>query len=151
MVQLDLEILQAYEVGAWDNYAEISDDNAPVEDLDSDPDDDPTDDAGGGPNTPTDDEIDEEDPVDEDDQDPHRPRIVDLALNKKVPNKEPFYVPGDTVPFLITIYNQGNEPAENTLIQDYMPQGFFFDNTIPENFGWSDNAGTSGVHVWSTT
>lgn len=146
MVQLDLEILQSYEVGAWDNYAEISNTDDPNEDIDSDPDSDEDNDQGGDPNTPDDDEKDEDGKNnpddDEDDHDPHRPKIVDLALNKRVPNKEPFYIPGDTVPFKITVYNQGNEPAANTLIKDYMPQGFFFDITIPENLGWSDNAGT---------
>ena len=150
MVQLDLEILQSYEVGAWDNFAEISDvldeNGDPGEDLDSDPDNDPDNDQGGEPDSDDDDEKDEDGKnqpdEDEDDHDPHRPEIVDLALNKRVPGKELFYIPGDTVPFVLTVYNQGNVPVSNTLIKDYMPQGFVFNNTIPENAGWVDNAGT---------
>jgi len=150
LVQVDLEIIQSYEVGAWDNFGEISDskdpDGDPIDDIDSMPDDDPDNDQGGEPDSDDDDEKDEDgknDPDgDEDDHDPHRPEIVDMALNKRVPGKELFYIPGDTVPFVITIYNQGNVPAANTLVKDYMPQGFIFNNTIPENMGWSDNAGT---------
>lgn len=145
LVQIDLRLIQSYEVGAWDNYAEISDskdeNGDPIDDIDSTPDDEDDNDDGGEPNGPTDDEIDEESPIDEDDHDPFRPDVVDMALNKKVPGKAPYYVPGDIVPFVITIFNQGNVEVANTVIYDYMPPGFIFNPLLPANAGWTNNAG----------
>jgi len=123
---------------AWKNFAEIyavTDTlGNPRIDIDSNPDNDPSND---GPEE--DDDIDDESPIDEDDQDPAIPQILDLALRKWIPGKKPYYIPGDTVNFIISLHNQGNVVSQNIGVNDYMPQGFQFLAGI--NPGWTVNAG----------
>ncbi|MBK9994322.1 MAG: DUF11 domain-containing protein [Saprospiraceae bacterium] len=117
---------------SWVNVGEIKsvidtlNDSRP--DIDSDPDPDPDNDGD-----PKDDKID--DPTDEDDHDPAEPQIVDFALRKWVPNEKLFYLPGDTVHFIISLHNQGNVSSSQVGIKDYLPNGFTFPAAI--NVGWS--------------
>lgn len=117
---------------AWYNLAEIKtftdSTNTPRVDIDSHPDTDP-----GNDGEPKDDEID--DPNDQDDHDPATPPIVDLALRKWVPNEKLFYLPGETVNFKITVFNQGNVPAASIGLRDYLPNGFSFN--AANNPGWT--------------
>ena len=125
-----------YNRAAWKNFAEIitvtDTTNTPGDDIDSDPDDDPDND---GP--PEDGEIDENPPIDEDDHDPADPPVVDFALRKWIPGKKPYYIPGDTVDFIISLHNQGNVASSSIGVNDYIPAGFQFLPAI--NGGWSVN------------
>ncbi|MCC6843703.1 MAG: DUF11 domain-containing protein [Saprospiraceae bacterium] len=125
-----------YNRAAWKNFAEIitvtDTTNTPGDDIDSDPDDDPDND---GP--PEDGEIDENPPIDEDDHDPADPPVVDFALRKWIPGKKPYYIPGDTVDFIISLHNQGNVASSSIGVNDYIPAGFQFLPAI--NAGWSVN------------
>ena len=125
-----------YNRAAWKNFAEIitvtDTTNTPGDDIDSDPDDDPDND---GP--PEDGEIDENPPIDEDDHDPADPPVVDFALRKWIPGKKPYYIPGDTVDFIISLHNQGNVVSSSIGVNDYIPAGFQFLPAI--NGGWSVN------------
>jgi len=75
--------------------------------------------------TPVDDEINNAG-GDEDDHDLAVIEIVDpvfdLALTKMLVSAGPF-MPGDEVVFTITVYNQGQEAAQNIVITDYPPAG----------------------------
>ena len=126
---------------AWTNRAEVTsakdEDDQPAEDIDSDGDTTEDNDAGGGPNTPTDDQLDGDGQDDEDDADPAIVEIVDLALRKKVVTPGPYFY-GQDVDFEITVYNQGNVTSRNTEITDYIPVGYSFDFGL--NGSWSNTA-----------
>jgi len=150
-LSLDVKVVACYSNvnNAWTNYAEIegandNDPNTPNPpvDIDSTPDGNNTNDPGGEPNTPTDDEINGDPnnpnnpdaPQDEDDQDPHKIQIFDLALRKTVDNRGP-YMLGQTATFRISLFNQGNVAARNILVKDYLRTGFVFNAGV--NPGWS--------------
>ncbi|NOT37233.1 MAG: DUF11 domain-containing protein [Saprospiraceae bacterium] len=157
-------ILEAQPVlpGSLDNWTveiEISDDNpvadeVGINDIDSDPDSDFANDNGGNPlpdsesgNYPGSDDIlggdgtkpgdhlDTNAATDEDDNDPEFVQIVDLALRKWVPNEKLYYLPDDTVHFVISLHNQGNITSAITGVRDYMPHGYIFSSAI--NPGWT--------------
>ncbi|MBK9565291.1 MAG: DUF11 domain-containing protein [Saprospiraceae bacterium] len=127
-------------VTGWDNYAEVyqfedlSGNNVGNQDVDSDPDTNPTNDPGGQPNSPADNFVDGNgtgtpgdgaSSTDEDDHDPERIEIIDLALRKTLVTAGP-YAYGDLLQFNIEVFNQGNEPMRNTQITDYIPAGYTF-------------------------
>jgi len=127
-------------VGNYTNIAEITSMtdtmgmNISAFDEDSTPDNDFGNDAGGAPDTASDDVVDgdgtgapgDEDPTtDEDDNDPFRVDVFDLALIKTI-DDGPFFNVGDVVEFSFTVVNQGNTPAENVVVTDYIPTGFVF-------------------------
>ena len=108
--------------------AEISEDGI-NNDVDSTPDDDRTNDAGGEVNTATDDIIDQVPPVDEDDEDPAivSVQFFDLALvNVLVTDGD--VMPGDSVSTKITVFNQGDVPADSIRIYAYIPDGLILDD-----------------------
>ena len=117
---------------AWTNISEIKGvvDTVgnPRTDIDSNPDDNPNNDGD-----PKDDKID--DPTDEDDHDPETPEVLDLALRKWVMNEQPYYLPGQTVPFRLVVFNQGNVTASQVRLVDYIPHGYSF--SAADNPGWS--------------
>ena len=135
------------------NVAEISsakDENGVnVTDIDSKPDTNPLNDAGGKDNSPSDDAIagngtgvpgDTNAATDEDDQDPayvgvnQIKREFDLALTKKLAlGQSSLVAPGDNVTFTITVYNQGTIPATQIQVTDYVPNGMTFISSP----GWS--------------
>ena len=154
-ISINLKVIPDYSgITAWDNLSEIksavAEDGTPRDhDFDGTFDMNPTDDMGGQPNTPTDDHIaddgkdgDGDGIKDHDDHDPARPQVLNMALRKWVMNKKPYYLPGDTVPFTITLFNQGNVPVKNVTVNDYMPQGYVFTTGVGYNVGWTNNAGT---------
>ena len=106
------------------NFAEIesSDNqfNQPAEDIDSSMDGE-NDDQGGEPFQTTDNEVDDDGAIDEDDHDPAALRVFDLALTKTIVNAKSGYVKGDLVTFEITVFNQGTEIARNVTVTDYLP------------------------------
>ncbi len=126
-IDVTLKIDENFQGSSLVNFAEISDaENAEgVEDIDSTPDADNNNDAGGEPGTPTDNEVNEEAPIDEDDHDPAElilDQVFDLALIKELSSAGPF-APGDDVTFTITVVNQGTLDATDVVISDYIPAG----------------------------
>jgi len=130
------------------NFAEISaatDENGdPQDDIDSTPDD------MNDEDVVNDDEIDGNgnEGGDEDDHDVEVVTVqtFDLALTKALsPGQSAQVQPGDTVSFDIVITNQGDIPADNVAIVDFIPSGMIFDGTIPGNEVW-----TAGVGVATT-
>ena len=142
-ISIDFIVEEGY-VGIVDNYAEISkadndtdtENNDPL-DEDSIYDSDPSNDAGGRPDSPSDDALNgngqgqvgaPDAATDADDHDVSRVMvdgIFDLALIKQL-NEEATsgdLGPGMSVEFIITIINQGNVDAYNVEVTDYIPSG----------------------------
>ena len=150
-LSLDNKVVPCYSsVGkAWTNWAEIESANDndpntpnPPVDIDSDPDNNNNNDEGGQPNTPEDDEINGDPnnpdnpsaPQDEDDHDPHQIEVFDLAIRKTVDNRGPYRI-GETATFRLKVFNQGNVPAKNIKLNDYLRSGFSFNPAA--NAGWT--------------
>jgi len=137
------------------NYAEISSaldpDNNQGNDVDSAMDEDPDNDIGGVPDYTgsnsilvTDDMIDDDGTIDEDDHDPAIVKILDLALQKVVLNQKNVYTNGDTVTFGFNIFNQGNVIASSYDIVDYLPDDLIFDESL--NPSWKRNSDTTVIY-----
>ncbi len=125
------------------NFAEIitaTDENgAPQVDIDSDPDNNPNNDtylqdnevSGNG-----------NEGEDEDDHDGAlvTTEVFDLALTKRLKEGQNQIVfPSDTITFEVEVFNQGQVPADNISVVDYVPGGFLFDAAL--NPAWMVNAG----------
>jgi uncharacterized repeat protein (TIGR01451 family) len=104
-----------------------------LKDFDSTPDNNPTNDKGGQLYTATDNVINDDGTIDEDDQDPASIDIFDLALILTTDQVNPVKKNQDVL-FHITVCNQGNIPAQNTGVVEYLPEGL----TISpfDNHGW---------------
>ncbi len=134
-------------IKAWDNYSEIKStkDTFGVvrsKDIDSYFDMTIDNDMGGIPDSKSDNFIDDDgndgdgDGIkDEDDHDPARPQIVDLALRKWVLNKKSYYIPGEIVPYTLTVFNQGNVIMNSVTVNDYLFSGYAFEAGL--NPGWT--------------
>ncbi|TAG18609.1 MAG: DUF11 domain-containing protein, partial [Cytophagales bacterium] len=134
------------------NRAEISEakDGAgnTANDIDSRPDTNPANDAGGKEGSNSDDALngngtgtpgDTDDAKDEDDADPALVNVgqaFDLALTKKLSAGQANPVkPGDKVKFAITVFNQGTLNATAIKVSDYVPAGMTF---VPaDNANWT--------------
>ena len=148
-------ILRVKKSGSLLNAAEITkmtdDEDEPVEDKDSTPNENPNDDKV------VDNEVDDNE-NDEDDHDiAETERQYDAALQKWVvsvngmlvksdslttPNfLKPVVEPGSTVLFGIKVINQGTTDITITDISDYVPAGYSFDPNHSENAGWSVASG----------
>ncbi|WP_235293955.1 T9SS type A sorting domain-containing protein [Portibacter lacus] len=156
VVSIDLVIVpSATPADAYTNEAEISeafeeDGLTPFDDVDSEADNDNTNDAGGSPMTDSDNALDgtgtngmgvpddADGATDEDDADPEMIEIVDVAQTKMIASAGPFMY-GDSIEFTITTYNQGNVPLTNIVISDYIPDGFTLSGTS-EGAGWAVSA-----------
>ncbi len=146
-VTIDLEITKSLAgAGAWDNEAEIyymeDAEWNNLDDIDSNPDTDPLNDFGGEPWTADDDNIDGCGPTvmeDEDDHDPARIELFDLALTKELVTPAPYFY-GKVVEFKITVFNQGSEDATLVNVADYIPTGYAY---VPgNNTAWTGAAPT---------
>ena len=130
-LQLTIGSCSAGETPDYTNAAEISNDDpvggTPNDDVDSTPDTDPN-----------------NDPVDEDDYDEAPIDIFDLSLEKTSVLPTPL-VYGATIPYTITVTNEGTIPAYNIEVTDYIPCGLFFVGA--SNPGWS----VAGTGMVSTT
>ena len=143
---------------SWTPIAEITEDNAVngAEDIDSNPDANFENDAGGNPLPDTGDnpdgiigsddsldgdgtggEQDTDAATDEDDNDPEFVRIVDVAQTKTLVTAGPFMY-GQVLEFTVTTYNQGNVPLIDVVVTDYIPAGFAYDASSDAE-GWVDN------------
>ncbi len=135
----------------WINYAEIQSfkdiDFVDVSnlDVDSTPDGSQSNDIGGTPDSPEDDHIadsgddyDGDGITDEDDHDPERIAVYDVAMIKTLDTPAP-YTYGQTLDFTVTICNQGNEDLDQVTIQDHIPAGL----SLVADANWT----AAGVHV----
>ncbi len=125
------------------NVAEIAEftdeNNVPQDDVDSTPDATSTNDG------PFNDNVTDGSNGDEDDSDPATFTIAefDLALTKSLPfGADTNYDVGDQVAYIIQVYNQGDVPATNVVITDYLPSGL---TNIDPN--WA----SSGTNMVQTT
>jgi len=150
VVSIYLHVIPTTEFSTgWDNYAEIyrfedlAGNNVGNQDIDSTPDTNDDNDGGGQPYSPADNFVmgdgtgvpgDGVALTDEDDHDPERIEIIDLALRKVLITDGP-YAYGDLLHFEIEVFNQGNEPMRNIEITDYIPQGYSF--SLANNIGWT--------------
>ena len=75
----------------------------------------------------------------EDDYDPETITIdmVDYALRKTTPSFGAF-LPGDVIPFDITLFNQGTVDASEIVVFDHVPAGLDFIDDPILNEGWSE-------------
>ncbi len=146
---INLKLLAVDNPVKWINSAEIL--NASISrrvgvhfvnsDLDSDFDNQPTNDMGGKVNTLSDDHIlddgndlDMDGIKDEDDHDPAVPFIWDLALKKLLVTTSPHY-PGSKLNFVIRIFNQGTDTVGSVSLMDYIPAGLKF--FVLDNPDWT--------------
>jgi len=150
VVSIYLQVIPTNEFSTgWDNYAEIyrfedlAGNNVGNQDIDSSPDTNENNDGGGQPYSPADNFVmgdgtgvpgDGVALTDEDDHDPERIEIIDLALRKVLITDGP-YAYNDLLHFEIEVFNQGNEPMRNIEITDYIPQGYSF--SLADNIGWT--------------
>ena len=147
VLQINLIVLPGEDIINYVNIAEISSaldsENNQGQDIDSFADDDPDNDNGGVPNMPdgpgtcfsSDNNIDDNGILDEDDHDPEWINILDLALRKEVLGDRDIFLPGEKVSFKFEVYNQGNVMVENYQITDYLPAGLEFRQN--ENPDWT--------------
>jgi len=109
-------------------------------------------DAGGVPNSSTDNSTDgTKGGDDEDDHDPAQidvtvPSVYDLALVKTVSSSGPF-MPGDNVTFTIEVFNQGDVDANNIEVTDYIPSGLSLSTS--DNNGWIVNGSLATATISS--
>jgi len=138
VLQADGSVFGPIENNAEITSAEDTNGNNPI-DVDSTPDNNPNNDAGGVVNTGTDDILTGDGIVDEDDEDPEDiiVGIYDLALTKTTAQTTPVFS-GDAVTFTITIFNQGSVPASNVEVTDYIPAGLELCPTDAN--GWTLNS-----------
>ena len=135
IVSINLIVQTCDDAGAWKNTGEISDatddEGNPQEDIDSTPDNDPDNDG------PMSDNENENGSEDEDDSDFEEIAIFDLAQIKEIITPGP-YAWGDTIEYSIVVVNQGNVPAYNISLTDYIPAGLTYDASI--NPDWTGAA-----------
>ncbi|NNE14268.1 MAG: DUF11 domain-containing protein, partial [Saprospiraceae bacterium] len=144
---------------AWNNEAEVSqmfDDslnNVSLEDFDSTANGVLGDDAGGVPNTPSDDAIDGNGTgplngilsvTDEDDHDPMQLEFYDLQITKIETSSGP-YSQGSIVTFALVIENQGSLPAANIIVSDIPDLGL---NFLSNDSGINPNVNEIGTGEW---
>ena len=118
-------IVNDSEIAGADNTEGIADEDSTPGDNAGDPsetgsDNDIADDSNGG----------SDNPADNDDFDPAEVtvgQVFDLALTKVFASSSTTpIVPGSSVTFDITVYNQGTLDAVNVLVEDYIPAGMTF-------------------------
>ncbi|MDF1698011.1 MAG: SdrD B-like domain-containing protein [Saprospiraceae bacterium] len=153
IVTLNLVVRPGDSFDDWQNTGEVitfTDVNGidrESEDMDSQGNENPSDDAGGLLGSPADNYIDgngtgtPNDGVaatDEDDHDRDSIQVFDLAITK-ILDPTTGYTYGDTLTFDITVYNQGNTLARIVRVRDILPEGYI--NPIAENVanGWSND------------
>lgn len=136
---ITLLINEGYTNDEFINYAEISgaqtEFGTDANDVDSEADSNVSNDSGGVPFQSTDNQVDDEGTIDEDDHDVAMVRIFDLALTKKIVNAKSKYVAGDVVDFEIRVFNQGNVDAKNVTVVDYQSPAFSLASTSVDE--WS--------------
>ncbi len=158
---IEFDINSFSESGEIVVYAEISNFSSAkaiaAVDFDSTPDDDFGNDNG---DATTDDNIDDDGTIDEDDSDPAyvSVRMFDLALIKSTDTE--FAVAGDEVVFEIQLHNQGSTAVSSVMIMDYLPEGMTIaddswtiepsdptQRTFYKNVNFPEGLGAGEVHL----
>ncbi|HHH53741.1 MAG TPA: DUF11 domain-containing protein, partial [Bacteroidetes bacterium] len=115
--------------------------NPIADDIDSNMDEDNTNDAGGKYRSASDDSVlgngsgnpgDTDALTDEDDSDPALPDVYDMAIKNVLLTSAPYQY-GQDLTFEFTVYNQGNMTVTNPSIADYLPAGYDVVNAA----GWT--------------
>lgn len=115
-----------------------------IEDEDSTADTIKDNDLGSEANSETDDQINDDGSIDEDDQDPALPYIFDLALKVQL-NEVKTYSPGDKVKFDVTVYNQGNIAADEYHIIQYADESLIFQEANSDGWVLSEDDPTLSI------
>ena len=141
---------------SWTTVAEITEylnenNETKTTDADSTPDGDFNNDPGGNPDDNTDDVVDgdgtgnPDDPsddinpeLDEDDNDPAKIVVCDIASIIYTDDVGP-HLYGDTIKYIIEIHNQGNGPITNVELQDLYGDGFEYLTTENQSAGWIES------------
>jgi len=129
------------------SFTDVNNIDRESEDMDSNGNEDPTDDAGGLLGSPADNHIngngmgnpnDGIAATDEDDHDRDSIQVFDLAITKIL---DPIigYSYGDTLTFNITVYNQGNMEARLVRVRDIIPEGYIYPEAVNVADGWSSD------------
>jgi uncharacterized repeat protein (TIGR01451 family) len=72
--------------------------------------------------------------------------VFDLALIKQLSGGQATTVnPGDNVNYTITVFNQGNVPAYNIEVTDYLPSDMVFN--AGDNANWTNNSGLLTANI----
>lgn len=133
VIPIGFKILYSTGIQTIINTAEVSAlKNAKGEDIidiDSKPDNDPNNDAGGIVHDVTDNQLDGDGFLDEDDHDRESLVVYDLALIKRLEVSSGYKV-GDFVQFDIYIQNQGNQNVASYEITDYLGEAYEFDHSL---------------------
>ncbi len=134
---LKLKFVGSTNIAHFINYAEIAaakDNTGEVAfDIDSTPDDIPNNDKGGEVDTYTDNLITDDGTNDEDDHDPAKLNVLDLAL-KNVVRDARLYDEGEHIIFDMTIYNQGNVPVSSFEVTNKFSECLSFEQS--KNLKW---------------
>ena len=148
IVEIDLEVESFVNdlTGEIINWAEISADNGDAfgADIDSMPDADNFN-TSAETNDLDDDNVENEDGKNGGDEDDHDPAVLpigdvyDLALTKKLVSTGNIF-PGTVLEFEIEVMNQGNMPASDIEVTDYIPEEFTLVDTT-----WTDNGDGSAT------
>jgi|GEM_PF-4153471 len=138
-IYLEIDTALVNLAAAWTTYAEIVSmkDGEGMDQSDNDYDSTPdmiiNNDAGGDPDDLTNDQKggngsgtpNDGDPLtDEDDHDPEKVEVCDLALINQLTEENADYSFGDTAKFQVVISNQGNTPSRDIKIGYLIPEGF---------------------------
>ncbi|MFT4535447.1 MAG: putative repeat protein (TIGR01451 family) [Saprospiraceae bacterium] len=127
---------------AWTNYMEISQatnvNGVQTIEIDGVFDSNFKNDAGGVPLTATDNALDGDGIIDEDNHDVELLQVYDLALKKELITEGP-YTEGQDLDFRIRVYNQGNIVIEDLVVEDFVPEGYGFNLADNTAFGWTNS------------
>ena len=155
-VPITVNVISGLDLDNYKNYAEISSaldsgGTTAADDVDSTPGSNTAEENSVMPGDPDDNNLDGLGPEfgsDEDDHDPATIPIFDLALIKTVTSNPPYSV-GSIVDYNISIFNQGNQTANNIEVTDYVPCGLDF--VSADNPGWTYDSNTREATMTITT
>ncbi len=144
-LQIEVTVEMCTDINGHVNVAEISEAydglGDPIDDVDSQPDFNPNNDAGGEHNEPSNNQEDGNGTDDEDDHDPEFVPIFDVSLEKDLVTEGPYQY-GQLLEFSIEVCNQSSPPMTNVTIVDHIPVGYSYADA--NNSGWSQvDAATS--------
>lgn len=130
---------------AWTNYMEISQattaDGVQTVEIDGVFDTNTQNDPGGIPLSATDNALDGDGIVDEDNHDVELLQVYDLALKKELITSGPYFE-GQELDFRLRVYNQGNIVIQDLIIEDFIPEGYGFDLAANTPLGWTTSYST---------
>ena len=141
---ITLDVTASNNIADYTNVAEITSarnhEGVVTQDTDSTADDIADNDTGGTLGTNTDDQIDDDGTVDEDDHDPANIKIMDLALLNIIKDDRNYDL-GELVTFEMTVYNQGNIAATEIEVTNQFEEYLQFNSV--NNPGWTQTTGST--------